>query len=120
MLNKSNIIVLVGLKIFDDFSPNKITIWDTSRNNVLCHSYPFSSKIIFTKINRDRLIIGEENLLHIYSTDGLKCLKSLAISNMALGNFVISSKSDKNVWLCFSTPEAEGVVKVYDALNLTS
>ena len=120
MLYKTNIVLLVGLTEFDEFSPKKVTIWTTSKNLVLCSSFPFTSKITVAKINKVRMIIGERNFLHIYSTGDMKVLHTFEISDISLGKLVLSGNSDKNVWLCFSTSKDEGVVKVYDTLYPTS
>ena len=116
MLYKTNLILLVGLKEFKEFSPKKVTFWTTSKQLVLCSSFPFTSKITVAKINKVRMIIAERNFLHIYSTGDLKVLYTFEVSNISLGKCVLSGNSEKNVWLCFSTSKDEGVVKVYDTL----
>ena len=120
MLYKTNIVLLVGLTEFDEFSPKKVTIWTTSKNIALCSSYPFNSKIVLAKINKVCMIIVESNYLHIYSTDEMKNLHTLEISNISLGQLVLSGNSEKNNWLCFSTSKDEGVINVYDTLYPTS
>lgn len=120
MLYKTNLVLLVGLTDFGDFSPKKVTIWTTSKHLVLCSSFPFTSKITVAKINKVRMIIGERNFLHIYSTGDMKVLHTFEISDISLGKLVLSGNSEKNVWLCFSTSKDEGVVKVYDTLYPTS
>ena len=120
MLYKTNRVLLVGLSEFGDFSPKKVTIWTTSKNLVLCSSFPFTSKITVAKINKVRMIIGERNFLHIYSTGDMKVLHTFDISDISLGKLVLSGNSEKNVWLCFSTSKDEGVVNVYDTLYPTS
>ena len=120
ILYKTNLVLLVGLTDFGDFSPKKVTIWTTSKHLVLCSSFPFTSKITVAKINKVRMIIGERNFLHIYSTGDMKVLHTFEISDISLGKLVLSGNSEKNVWLCFSTSKDEGVVKVYDTLYPTS
>ena len=120
MLYKTNIVLLVGLTDFGEFSPKKVTIWTTSKNLVLCSSFPFTSKITVAKINKVRMIVGERNFLHIYSTGDMKVLHTFGIPDISLGKLVLSGNSEKNVWLCFSTSKDEGMVKVYDTLYPTS
>ena len=120
MLYKTNIVLLVGLTDNGDFSPKKVTIWTTSKNLVLCSSSPFTSKITVAKINKVRMIIGERNFLHIYSTGDMRVLHTFEISDVCLGKLILSPNSERNVWLCFSTSKDEGVVQVYDTLNPTS
>ena len=120
MLYKTNLVLLVGLTDFGDFSPNKVTIWTTSKHLALCSSFPFVSEIILAKINKVRMIISERFFLHIYSTGDMKVLHTFEISDISLGKLVLSGNSEKNFWLCFSTSKDEGIVKVYDTLYPTS
>ena len=101
MFYKTNIVLLVGLTDFGEFSPKKVTIWTTSKNLVLYSSFPFTSKITVAKINKVRMIIGERNFLHIYSTGDMKVLQIFEISDISLGNLVLSGNSDKNVLVIF-------------------
>ena len=119
MLYKTNIVLLVGLTEFADFSPKKVTIWTTSKNIALCSSYSFNSKIILAKINKVRMIIVESYYLHIYSTDEMKNLHKLEISHITLGQLVLSGNSEKNAWLLFSTSKDEGTINLYDTLYPT-
>ena len=116
MLYTTNLILLVGLSEFGDFSPKKVTIWSTSQNAVLCSSFPFSSNINIAKINKLRMIIVERNFLHIYSTGDMKILHTVDVGTVTLGKLVLSPNSEKNNWVCFSSSSDEGVVKVYDTL----
>ena len=117
MLYKTNIILLVGLTEYSNFSPKRITIWTTLKNTVLCISHHFTSKIITAKINKQRMIIGEKNYLHIYETTTMNFLYSYVISDITLGNLILSRNSEKNNWFCYSTYKDEGMVNVYDAMN---
>ena len=98
MLYKTNIILLVGLNEYSNFSPKKITIWTTLKNTVLCVSHHFTSKIIIAKINKERMIIGEKNYLHIYETKSMNFLYSYVVSDITLGNLILSKNSEKNNW----------------------
>ena len=117
MLYKTNIILLVGLNEYSNFSPKKITIWTTLKNTVLCVSHHFTSKIIIAKINKERMIIGEKNYLHIYETKSMNFLYSYVVSDITLGNLILSKNSEKNNWFCYSTSKDEGMVNVYDAMD---
>ena len=115
MLYKTNIIVLVGLEERQNFSPKKITIWTTLKHTVLCVSNHFTSKIITVKINKQRMIIGEKNYLHIYDTNSMDFKYSIMVSDITLGNLILSRNSEKNNYFCYSTSKDEGMVNVYDA-----
>ena len=116
MLHNSNIVLLVGLREYGQFSPKKLNLWTTKTNNVLYTSPSFSSDIIVAKINKIRMIIGEKNYLHIYSTGDMKILHIYEINNVSLGKLILSNNINKNVWVCFSSSLDEGEVKIYDAL----
>ena len=116
MLHNSNLVLLVGLRQYDDFSPKKINLYSTKKNKILYSSPTFSSDIIVAKINKIRMIIGEKNYLHIYSTGDMKILHIYEINNISLGKLILSNNINKNVWVCFSSSIDEGEVKIYDAL----
>ena len=116
MLYSTNLILLVGLTEYGEFSPKKVTIWSTGQNEVVCSSYPFSSNINIAKINKLRMIIGERNFLHIYSNGDMKILHTIYVGPVTLGKLVLSSNGEKNNWVCFSSSSDEGLVKVYDTL----
>jgi WD40 repeat protein len=118
MLFSSNLILLVGLNEFCEFSPQKFTFWNSSTNSVLCSSWPFTSKITMAKINKNRTIITERNFLHIYTTGDMKILHSIDMGKVGLGKLVLSPNAEKNNFACFSSSEDDGVVKVYDLLYL--
>jgi WD40 repeat protein len=119
MLYTTNLILLVGLAEFGDFSPRKVTIWSTSQNVVLCSSWPFLSKINIAKINKKRMIIGERNFLHIYTTGDMKIMITIDVGTVTLGKLVLSANSEKNNFVCYSSSSDEGMVKVYDLLYLS-
>lgn len=116
MLYKTNLLLLVGLTEFQDFSPRKVTIWTTTKHLVLGTTFPFDSIIKVAKINKVRMVIVESIHLHIYSTGDMKHLHTFDIVDISLGKLALSCNSEKNVWLCFSSSQDDGVVKVYDAL----
>ena len=116
MLHNSCLVLLVGLGEFGQFSSNKITLWTTKKNSIIYNSPKFSSNIIVAKINKIRMIIGEKNYLHIYSTGDMKILHIYEINNICLGKLILSNNINKNVWVCFSSSIDEGEVKIYDAL----
>ena len=116
MLHNSSIVLLVGLREYDDFSPKRVNLYSTQKSKILYTSPVFSSDIIVAKINKIRMIIGEKNYLHIYSTGDMKILHIYEINNISLGKLILSNNINKNVWVCFSSSIDEGEVKIYDAL----
>ena len=62
------------------------------------------------------MIVAERNYIHIFSTGEIKNMHSFNVSNLCLGEIVLSNNTDKNVWVCFSSSVDQGEVKVYDTL----
>ena len=116
MLHNSNVIILVGLTEYRDFSPNKLVLWLTDRNCAVKNSTNFQSKIIALKINKCRMVVAERNYIHIFSTGEIQKMHTYEVNNICLGKLVLSNNIDKNVWLCFSTSLDQGEVKIYDTL----
>lgn len=119
MLHTTNLVLLVGQSDYGDFSPRKITMWNTLNNTVLCTSWPFVGKISLAKMNKKRLIITERNYMHIYNTDEMKVIHSIVIGNIGVGKLVLSPNSDKNNYVIYSCNEDEGIAKIYDMLYLS-
>ena len=112
-------ILIVGQNEILDFSPRKVTIFSTTSNSVICSTRSFQNKIQIVKANKQRMIILEKNLLHIYSTEEMKSLHTLNIRNVQIGKIILSPCCDKNNFICYSDSSDEGVVKIYDLNYLT-
>ena len=132
MLNSTNLVLLVGQNEIGDFSPRKGTIYQIKDNTVICSFWPFSNPITLAKLNKQRIILLENTTIHIFSTNDMKSLHSLDIGINNISNSIIynnninfnnkiclSSSSDKNNFLIYSSNESEGIIKVYDLLYLT-
>ena len=132
MLNTTNLVLLVGQNEIGDFSPRKGTIYQIKDNTVICSFWPFSNPITLAKLNKQRIILLENTTIHIFSTNDMKALHSLDIGINNINNSIIynnnvnyknkiclSSSSDKNNFLIYSSNESEGIIKVYDLLYLT-
>ena len=132
MLNSTNLVLLVGQNEIGDFSPRKGTIYQIKDNTVICSFWPFSNPITLAKLNKQRIILLENTTIHIFSTNDMKALHSLDIGINNINNSIIynnnvnyknkiclSSSSDKNNFLIYSSNESEGIIKVYDLLYLT-
>jgi len=115
MLYSTNLVLLVGHSDFGDFSPRRVTIWSTNDNNVICSSWPFTHKISLAKLNKKRLLVLERNVLHFYSTDDMKMLHSIEVGSLT-PNKITLSPNERNNFLCFSSSQDEGIVKIYDLL----
>lgn len=118
MLYTTNLIFLVGLTEFGEFSPNRVTIWSTSTNSILCSSWQFNNKINIIKINKKRMIICDKVFMNVYSTMDMKILHTFDVGLIYLGKLALSSNTEKNI-VCFSSNKDEGTVRVFDLLLLT-
>ena len=114
MFYTTNLVFLVGLTDFGEFSPKKVIIWSTSTNAILCSTWQFNSKINIVKISKKRMVVCENIYMHVYNAKDMKILHTLDCGNIYLGKLVLSPNSDKNNLVCFSSNKDEGVVKVYD------
>ena len=131
MLNSTNLVLLIGQNEIGDFSPRKVTIYKTNDNSVICSFWPFPNIISMAKLNKQRIILLENSIIHIFSTIDMKSLHSLDIGNDNNNNnsnnnninytnkITLSPSSDKNNFLIYSTSENEGILKIYDLLYLT-
>ena len=120
MLHSTNLILLVGKNEIGDFSPRKATIYKTNDNNVICSFWPFASNITMAKLNKKRIILKESTFIHIYSTIDMTSLHKIDLGTVVSPNHIcLSSSSEKNNFLVYSTSENEGIIKVYDLLYLT-
>ena len=120
MLHTTNLVLLVGKNEMGDFSPRKATIYKTNDSNVICSFWPFTSNITLAKINKKRIILQESSFIHIYSTEDMTALHKIDIGNNITPNhIVLSSSSEKNNFLVYTTSENEGIIKVYDLLYLS-
>lgn len=114
MLHTYNLIFLVGLNDFGEFSPKKVTIWSTTTNSVLCSSWQFLSKINIVKINKKSMIICERNFMHVYSAKNMKIQHTFDCGSVFNGKLVLSSNPENNI-VCFSSnKDTGGLVRVFD------
>ena len=118
MLYTTNLIFLVGLNDFGEFSPRKVTIWSTSTNSVLCSSWQYLDKINLVKINKKRMIVCVGDKMNIYSSKDMKILHTYHIGHIFLGKLALSPSVEKNNYVCYSSNKDEGLVRVYDLILL--
>ena len=113
MLESTNLLLLVGLTEHNEFSPKKITIWNTSKNIPVCSSLEFKGNITTAKINKKRIVVSERNYLYIYSLEEMKILHTIYSGSINLGKIVLSPNIENN-YLCYSSVQDEGIVKRED------
>ena len=115
MLYSTNLLLLVGLTEYNEFSPKKITIWNTSKNIPVCSSNEFKGNITTAKINKKRIVVSERNYLYIYSLEEMKILHTIYSGSINLGKIVLSPNIENN-YLCYSSVQDEGIVKIYETI----
>jgi autophagy-related protein 18 len=114
MLHMTNLVLLVGLADFGDFSPRKVTIWSTNKNTVLCTSWSFNSPIKIAKINKKHMALVEGDKLHIYIIEKMERYHTFEVGAVTLGRLALSSNPEKNNFICCSSNSDEGMVRVFD------
>ena len=80
MLNKSNILALVGGGKLPKYSPNKIIIWDDHQGKIM-RQIRFNSNVIKVKIRPDIIIGMAEDKIHIFNIDTLETIDILETLN---------------------------------------
>ena len=114
MLYTSNLILLVSLCDFGNFSPRKVIIWSTSENSIISSSLTFQSEINIVKINKNRIIVCDRNYMKIYDSSNLKLIQTVEIGYVLLGKLVLSSFSESNNYVCFTSQCDQRLIRVYD------
>lgn len=71
ILNKTNIVAIVGTYKNENYPPNQIMIWDDMTHNVIGLSI-FKEEIIKVKINLDKLIILTDTRIHVLNMKTLE------------------------------------------------
>lgn len=113
MLFRTNIVFLVGLTDQNEFSPRRLTVWNTIKNKVLCTTFHFTSKINIVKVNQERMIVCDASHMHIYKINSMELIHTLDCGTIFLGKIAISP-NDKNNIVCFTSNKDEGNVKIFD------
>lgn len=114
MLYSTNLVLLVSLNEFGEFSPKKVTIWSTSTNSVLSSSWQYLGKVNIVKINKKSMIICERVFMHVYSSKDMKIKHTFDCGTIFLGKLVLSPNPDKNNLVCFCSNKDEGNIQVFD------
>ena len=125
MLQKSNILALVGGGKYPKFSKNKLIIWDDHQGKVLSQ-IRFNSNLIGAKIRKDSIFGILNNKIYIFDINSLQTIAILscnqnqngicAISNgySPTNDFYVSCPYDSNkgkVQIIQYIKEKEGIIK---------
>ena len=86
MLDKSNILALVGGGEYPKFSINKITIWDDHQGKIISQ-IRFNSEVIKVKIRKDTIIGVLQEKIYILNIATLETIDILETYNNPNGIF---------------------------------
>ena len=116
MAYTSNILALVGADKNGIFSPNRLTIWTTDGDSIVCER-EFFSKIESVKLNKTRLIVCVKDKIHIYNMINMKFLKAIT-ANYSLARLALSP-CHENPYLVYSDSIDTGKTSIYDTHSLS-
>ena len=112
MLNRTNILALVGGGKNPKYAPNKVIIWDDHQAKVI-GELRFISYVKNVKLKRDKIFIVTENKIYIFTFNTLELLIDFETSNNPKGLIAVSS-SNKYSILAFPDKEKIGSVIIKD------
>ena len=108
MLNKTNILALVGGGKYPKFSKNKITIFD-SHQDLIISQIRFNSNITRVKLRRDSIIGFIDNKIYILNINSLETIDIIKIDKTKSPIYSISYFSNK---LVISFPQYNNIGKL--------
>ena len=108
MLNKSNILALVGGGTLPKFSKNKIVIWD-DHQGIIMMQIRFNSDIIKVKMREDCIISILENRIYLLEINTLETIDIIDIFDNPNGIFSMSNINNK---LNIAFPQNKGKIQL--------
>jgi WD40 repeat protein len=108
MLNKSNILALVGGGTLPKFSKNKIVIWDDHQGKIMIQ-IRFNSNIIKVKLREDCIISILENRIYLLDINTLETIDILDTFDNPNGIFSMSNINNK---LNIAFPQNKGKIQL--------
>jgi len=108
MLNKSNILALVGGGTLPKFSKNKIVIWD-DHQGIIMMQIRFNSDIIKVKMREDCIISILENRIYLLDINTLETIDIIDTFDNPNGIFSISNINNK---LNIAFPQNKGKIQL--------
>lgn len=96
MLNRCNIVALVGGGKNPKFPPNKVIIWDDAQNKVI-QERSISENIINIKLKRDRLFVLSLKRIYVFSLKEMKLVDTIETFENKFGTFSVSLHPYKNI-----------------------
>ena len=127
MLSTTQLLILVGKNESNYLSPKKITLFDLGQKKIIYSLNPYNSEIKLVRLNKKRLIVYADKTIFIYNILNMKLLHSIKFEEDIItteksfyqGQICLSSNSEKNNFLIYSSSQCTGIIKIYDVLYLT-
>ena len=111
MLNRSNIVALIGGGKSPRYASNKLVLWDDHKAKEISEMR-FMSHVKNVKMKRDRIFVVTEDKIYIFNFNNLELLDSLETKNNNKGIISISVKG--NTIVAYPDKNEIGSVKVKD------
>ena len=113
MLNRSNIITLIGGGKSPLYAANKLVLLDDHKTKEI-RVNRFISPLKNVKMNRDRILFITENKIYIFNFNTLELLDTLETKNNVKGIISISLKGNTIVAYPYKSKIGSVRVKYYD------
>jgi WD40 repeat protein len=113
MLNRSNIVALIGGGKSPRYSSNKLVLWDDHKQKEISEMR-FMSSVKNVKMKRDRIFVVTEDKIYIFNFNTLEILQSLETKNNTKG--IISISLNENNIIAYPGKEI-GSVQIKDLDN---
>jgi WD40 repeat protein len=111
MLNRSNIVALIGGGKSPRYASNKLVLWDDHKAKEISEMR-FMSHVKNVKMKRDRIFVVTEDKIYVFNFNTLELLDSLETKNNQKGIISISVKG--NTIIAYPDKNEIGSVKVKD------
>ena len=96
MLNRTNLLALIGGGEFPKFNPKKIVIWDDFQNKMISE-IKFFSNIKNIKLKKDRIFVVFEKNIYIFDLKTLENIEIILTNDNPKGLFAVNNDPNKTV-----------------------
>lgn len=113
MLDKSNIIALVGGGKNPKYALNKVIIWDENLEKEICE-LRFNTNVKNVKLINEKIIVVCQNKIHIFNLKNFEFIKSIETADNENGVICVANK-EGNILIAFPEKEmngSKGIIKI--------
>ena len=107
MLDKTNIIALVGGGKNPKYALNKVIIWDENLEKEICE-LRFNTNVKNVKLINERIIVVCQNKIHIFNLRNFEFIKSIETADNENGVICVANK-ESNILIAFPEKEINGL-----------